>query len=248
MGDGWTAKAAQGPSGLLREVVKLLDAPLRRTHGVFEYSASDDCLLRIAVERAERPIRYADGVTIERGEPVITLHFWNEHLPPMPDEGPTMAWANRFRRQLNHSLSELAWRVQSDPRLAAAKGVRALLASATPGHRQTVKRFGAHFGLQILPPEAPIPLKRRLGGLVDNLWAWMLAWAFNPPALRGRDITKAREEIGMSRATLIGTFAELAARPPAMIVAPTAPSPAAARPTRFRRPARAPAHWEPASP
>ncbi len=187
--------------------IRRLDAPLRRVHGVFEFSRSDECLLRIAVERAERPIRYPDGVVVARGERVITLHFWNEHLPTMPDEGPTMVWANRFRRQLNQSLRELALCVRTDPRLAGARGVRACLASATPGHRQTVKRFGAHFGLQVLDGGRSVGLSRRLSGLIDNLWQWVLAWAFNPPALRNRDITKVREEIGMSSAALIARFA-----------------------------------------
>jgi hypothetical protein len=194
---------APGPAArLLKKTIKALDVPLRLVHGVFEYTPSTECLLRLGIERAEADIRYPDGVIIRRGERVMVLHFWNEHLPQMPSEGPTFAWANRFRRQLNHSLRELAARVQRDPRLRDIDGVRALLASASPGHRDTVRRFGSHFGLEMLDDAAPV----RPPGRADKLWAWILVWTFNPPALKGRDVAKPREVIGMSTAALISRF------------------------------------------
>jgi hypothetical protein len=199
--EGLTSNAP-GPAGRwLKGAIRALDAPLRLVHGVFEFTPSEECLLRIGIERADADIPYPDGVTLRRGERVIVLHFWNEHLPPMPGEGPTFAWANRFRRQLNHSLRELAVRVQRDPRLRDIKGVRALLASASPGHRDTVRRFGSHFGLEKLEDAAP-----RAPGPADRLWAWLMLWTFNPPALRGRDIAKPREVIGMSTQALISRF------------------------------------------
>ncbi len=209
---GISATAPLRPQRLLKEAIKTLDVPLRLAHGVREYTSSDECILRIAVERAEAPIRYPDGVVIERGDRVIDLHFWNEHLPRMPSDGPNFAWANRFRRRLNHSLSELAVHVQRDSRLAGIKGVRALLASATPGHRDTVRRFGAHFGLEMLADSTAVGCRRRSPGPADTLWARLLLWTYNPPALKGRDIGKPREEIGMSTAALIARFGAAEAR------------------------------------
>jgi len=125
----------------------------------------------------------------------------------MPPEGPTFAWANRFRRQMNHSLREVAASARVDPRLAGIRAVHTRLASASPGHRDTVRRFSAHFGFETIVGDAPAPMARRFQSFVDNLWAWVMVWTFNPPALKGRDVMKRREDIWISVAALTARFA-----------------------------------------
>jgi hypothetical protein len=49
----------------------------------------------------------SDGIRRRQGDPVIHLHFWNEHLPAMP-EGPSTGWANLMKRRMRHSLTTLA--------------------------------------------------------------------------------------------------------------------------------------------
>jgi hypothetical protein len=203
-GDG---PSARGPLGrLLDRAVRAMDVRLRRAQGVFEFSASGECVFRLAIEPAEESVRLRDGVVIERGEPVIVLHFWNEHLPAMPREGPNFAWANLFRRRINRSLGEIADLFDADPRLREIRAVHARLASPTPGERQTVKRFGENFGLETIASEAPPPLGRRIQDLMDKIWSWILVWTYNPPGLKGRSVMQRREYLWMSKATLQSRF------------------------------------------
>jgi hypothetical protein len=186
----------------LRATISALDVHLRRAQGVFEYSAADDCIFRLTLAGAEATVRLRGGVVIERGEPVVSLHFWNEHLPAMPDEGPNFAWANLFRHRMNSSLVELSACLDTDPRLRGVKAVRGRLASAIRGQRETARRFSAHFGFETIPAADPPPLAQRLHDSLDNLWMLILVWAFNPPALEHRTVILRREEVWMSKAVL----------------------------------------------
>lgn len=203
-GDGPSARGAV--ERLLDRAVRAMDVRLRRAQGVFEFSASSECVFRLAIEPAEEDVRLRDGVIIERGEPVIVLHFWNEHLPLMPREGPNFVWANLLRRRMNHSLHEIAVLFEADPRLREIRAIHARLASPTPGERQTVKRFGERFGFETIVSEAKPPLSRRVQDSMDKIWSWILVWTYNPPGLKGRSVTQRREYLWMSKAVLQSRF------------------------------------------
>src|SRR5262249_46525945 len=52
----------------------------------------------------------------EDGDPIGTLHLWNEHLPRYnPGAGPDLAWAADIRRRLVESLQSLAQHAGTDP-------------------------------------------------------------------------------------------------------------------------------------
>jgi len=86
------------------------------------------------------------GCRIGAGDPVLLLHFWNEHLPPIPLEGPTVIWAAHFGRRLKRSFYTAARYMASDSRLAqlrAVGGALALLsANELSGSVQLMQRLG----------------------------------------------------------------------------------------------------------
>lgn len=202
---GWVARTLAG-------AVKRLDVHLRRAHGVFEYTASPDCIFRITVEPAREAAVLPDGARIERGDRIVDLHFWNEQLPAMPSAGPTFAWASLFRHQLEASLREIAARVETDPRLQGVKAVRGEIASPTRGQRDTIRRFAAHFGFLTVGPTSPPTPGRRFQDLLDDIWMLILVWTYNPVGLERRTFTLRREETWLSRPALMARFGPGAGR------------------------------------
>src|SRR5262249_27324794 len=108
----------------LQRWVYALDRRLRRRQGVYEYTANRDCMFRYQSTTAERVLRLQDGVGIAPGDPILTLHFWNENLPPIGEEGVTVAWAKRFGRAIDISLRELAGFLRQRPDLGSVIAIR----------------------------------------------------------------------------------------------------------------------------
>ena len=165
---------------LLRRLVFALDAIVRRCLGVFTFSADEDCLLRLERGKAPRRLVFA-GRVVEKGAPVLYLHLWNEHLPPFPAAGPTLAWAKRGERLFRRSLAAVAEEIRRNPRLAdirAVGGVTALFGpSADFGGARFLERLGFHL--------APYRSRwGRFGMFWKNLYAAWLLWAYNPAAYR----------------------------------------------------------------
>lgn len=199
-----------GPSFLsrfARKAILALDRALRRRYRIREFSANDACLLRIAPGVARKHIRLHDGTEIAPGEPILTLHFWNEHIPLYGEGRSGFAWAVQFRRMLDRSLTLLAAEMERDPQLGAARAVLAETAFVTRGRRAKLIRVALQFGFS-----APIPPH---GGLIEahrdllrDLLLIALGFAFNPKSLCGKPLRRERYELWLSRHALQTRLAE----------------------------------------
>jgi YkoP domain len=190
----------------LRGIVWAVDSLLRRAKGIFEFSTSDLCLLRIAFARANKRMHLADEVLIERGGRVADLHLWNEHLPPIPEAGLTVAWVGRIRRQMLQSLMELAAYAETSPGMANVIALRARVAFASRGHQQKVARIAGRFGFEHIESGRSWVIASRVHDLVEDFWLLGLVWAFNPRSLRRRTLVREHSELWISKAALIEKF------------------------------------------
>jgi hypothetical protein len=170
--------------------------------GIVEFCDRDDCVLSIALMAAPRRIVLSGGVIIDRGDVVIALHFWNEHLGRLRGRG--LARAVGLSHRLNQSLRDLAMAVAIDPHLRQAKAVTATLASGWRHRPRAVDRFAAHFGFELV--EGKANGLRRVRDLIDDLWLWGLAWAFCPQTLAYRNIVRRRADLWISRANFIERY------------------------------------------
>jgi hypothetical protein len=191
------------PLSFPRLIVGGFDFLLRQVYHVVDIDPKDPCLLRIQSMRAPRTIRIDGEVIVERGEPVISLHYRNADLPPVPADGPDFAWVCRFRDQLNYAMHKLALRLESDPALANVKAVSGRMSMASGGRSAKARRFGAYFGLKPADQQGRDSFGARLHDRLEDVWLWALAWAYNPVCLRGRDLSRGRDEVWMSRADFI---------------------------------------------
>ncbi len=201
-------------NGFLRGAVLWLDAVLKRRLGISAFTRNPDCLLRLSLSRSGADVTLADGTRIARDEPVGELHFWNERLPRTPPSGPDLAWALSFQRLLRHSLVELAAFVEDDPEFRGIRAFRGNIfldrGSGLARTARPVQRFGL---------ELRVPARR--GGPVQafvdfwqDVYSWVLCWAFNPCGTRSRRLRSAtRRQFWISRNTLLALHGNGADRP-----------------------------------
>ena len=189
----------------LRWPVHAIDALLRRILAITEIESESESLFRIKLGRAEREVRLSDGTRVREGDAVLELHLWNEKLEPASGEHSELGWAVRFRRQVLSSLRCLALHVERDPRLRAVRAIHmqpAIERRKPPG---SIERMLPKVGFEPVAPAAPAP--GRVYCFLENGWLWLLTWAHNPRALRGRQFDRARRGFWISRSQFLARYA-----------------------------------------
>ena len=200
------------PDELWTISVSLFDAVIRTYYGVYEFTDDPNCMLRVGLCRSRAAVSLSDGTQIEPGEPVGTLHFWNERLPRYPVHGPDIRWACVVRNRVLHSLHALALCLESDPawqEIQALCGETAL--SARLGTSQ-IRRVAERFGFERVPTD--FPLRRRLHALGESFTLWALTRAFNPAAVRRQPFLRDHHELRISRAALLKRYGHAQKREP----------------------------------
>jgi hypothetical protein len=172
----------------MRALIRRFDALLSRAHGVYEFCDDGSCMLRLQITQTSRALCFA-GQEVPVGEPVLVLHLWNEHIPPLPPAGPDLAWAAKVRRLFIHSLRAVAVQMTSDPRLARVRAVGGATTVLSPDSHPGGRRFLQRLGFTILPYRSPLG---RFGEFWENLYAWCLMWTFNVASLRHRQLLHLR--------------------------------------------------------
>jgi YkoP domain len=195
-----SARPIGGASQWLEHAVFGLDRRLRRRQGVYEYSSDDNCLFRIQRIGAEEQLTLADGTRIGRGDPLLALHLWNEHMPAMARGAPTIAWARQISRTLDFSLRDLARYLAADPPLDDVVAIRADLRLGPDDFNAKLARIMAHHGF-----EAPGPVPdsasviHRFG---ESILIFLLVLAANPASIRLPALSREHKPVYLSRAAL----------------------------------------------
>lgn len=172
----------RAPHSLLGQWIFGLDRWLCRRFGIYEYSARPDCLFRIERGRADERVWLCDGLRVEVGDPLLELHLWNEHVPPM-GRRPSVAWGRRTARVMDASLRELAGHVAESAECRAVVALRAQMRLRTGRQSAQLASIFRRFGFEAVPhsrAERPGPL-RLLG---ENILVALLMLAANPVSLR----------------------------------------------------------------
>jgi YkoP domain len=184
---------------LLEHAVYGLDRWLRRRQGVCEYTANPACLFRVNRDRADQSLTLTDGTPIRPGVPVLNLHLWNEHMPPMPAAGPTIGWARHAHRAVDVSLRELARWLAREADLADIAALRADMRLATVAQSQQLVRIVTHYGFESAAFRAETGSLRQLG---ENILIYLLVLAANPAAIRTDVLWRDHALVYLSRAAL----------------------------------------------
>ena len=188
--------------GLFDTAVRGLEFILRRRDKVYEFTTDPTCIFRLGPGVAEDELTLADGTRIRPSDPILGLHFWNEHLPPIPRKGPCISWGLAMHGQVLHSLRLLAAHLESDA--DAYRGIKALRGEASFGSRigrLQMYRVAERYGFELFPGTPP--LARRFRFFWENFLIWGLIWTYNRGGMRGKKLMKERFELWYSRDELI---------------------------------------------
>jgi hypothetical protein len=184
----------------LETAVFALDRWLRWRRGVFEYSLEPQCLFRLEQRLADETLALADGTRVRAGARVFALHLWNEHVPLMGRDGPTVAWAHRMSRAIRASLQELAHYLA---RRSDLGDVRVLYADVrVSGANQALRaaRSLGRYGFEVT--SASVDRRWALQRIADALFVVMMAGVTNPCTLRSAPMRHANLRVFLSRAVL----------------------------------------------
>jgi len=191
----------------LAEALSAFDARQRRRQAVFEYTRNPACIFRLDISRAPRELILRDGTRIRPGDRVARLHFWNEQIPPMAEDGATIAWARRMQRAIALSLRDLARYLAGRPDLADIAVICGHVPSATKSQSGQLTRIMAYYGFESIAESEPLPLGERLHRLGENILISLIVLAHNAGALRRDTLTRVRVPIYLSRRVLESEFA-----------------------------------------
>ena len=187
-------------SSWLESAVFTLDRWIRRRLEVFEFTAHPDCLFRLQVDRTEHGLRLSDGTCAGPGDPILRLHLWNEHIPSMGQQGPTVAWARHVSRAMHTSLRELARYLAQRPDLDDISVICGDMRVGTARQTEQLARIVERYGFEAPRPGAGHPGRMRRS--VDAIFILMLVLVTNPTALRRAVLRYFNQRIVLSRATL----------------------------------------------
>jgi hypothetical protein len=168
----------------MRSIIHAIDRSLRKQKNIFEFCDDPDCVFRVSVSDISSPLHLRDG-EIPAGSTVLELHFWNEHIPPMPRQGLGISWAVKFRKRVATSARLLGNSIRKDPRLAGVQAVGGVTPLFVPGDGSAAEGIFLRLGFTVTRHQNP---RGRFMEFWDEVYGWMLMWAFsngNHPQLRG---------------------------------------------------------------
>jgi hypothetical protein len=191
----------------MRAVVRLIDTLLRKSQGIYEFTDDPECILRIQLKRATHPVTFGNN-RILKGDAVLAVHAWNERMPKVPEDGPTLEWAFGLRQQVIHSFMGVAKEMVQGHQFSQVRAVcgESALFSFTDHTGGT--RLMQHLGFTILPYHRPLG---RFGEFWENLFSWWLMWTYNEASLLSREFWQMkRTEIWIAADEFIRRYGESA--------------------------------------
>ena len=198
----------------LGRAVRGVEFLLRQRRGIEEFTDDPDCLFRISLETAGVDLMLSDGILLREGDQVIHLHFWNEHLPAMP-EGPSTGWANLMKRRMRHSLTTLAGYLESEGSLDAVRALTGWPPFASRVGALQMVRTAERFGFEVIDADVPLEWRGRLHAVLDSMFLWGLAYAYNPGRLKvHRGLMRHRYQLWISRQKLLRCYGLASAAEP----------------------------------
>jgi hypothetical protein len=192
-------------SKALRSGVRLIDYILRKQGNLREFSQDAACILRIQLRTAPHSVTL-NSIRIKKGDPVLALHLWNEHMPKLPQGGAELEWAVLLRRRLIQSFQGVAWQLRVDDRYAEVKAIFGISVLFSFSDHTGGARMMQRLGFTVLPYTHP---KGRFGEFWENLFSWWLMWTYNEASMDSRKFWRLeRTEIWMDTEEFVRRYGE----------------------------------------
>jgi hypothetical protein len=159
----------------MRFIILAIDRSLRKKNNIFEFCDDPNCLFRVSVSDLSSALYLRDG-EVPAGSKVLELHFWNEHIPPLPRRGLSISWAVKFRRRMANSARLVAIAIQTDPRLAGVQAVGGVTPLFARGDGSAAEGIFLRLGFVVTQHQNP---QGRFMEFWEEVYGWLLMWAFS---------------------------------------------------------------------
>jgi hypothetical protein len=190
----------------MRTLIRKFDAWLCTQNKVFTFCQDTECLLKLQLTPAPH-VTQLDQLHIEKGEMLLVLHLWNDHLPTLSPVDSDFTWAAKTRRLFRNSLRMVAKEMQCNPRFTAIRAVMGTTALFSPPGNIIKNHPMQRFGFTVIPYQSRLGY---FGEFWENFYAWLLIWAYNPSSARKWNFIKARRsEIWMAVDGLFSRYIKL---------------------------------------
>ncbi len=191
---------------LFRMIIRRFDDWLSRVEGVKPFTYEPLIMLRLQNARARWNIPLPDHLILA-GSPVVLLHLWNERIPLIALQGPSLDWALQFQRRLLYSLGAVALHLQGTASMKDVQAVGGVIAQIHLENPDGGRFLLEDLGFRLFPYHRPAGA---FGEFWENLYTWLLMWAFNPASLRSHALLGLqRNEFWMTKESFLERFGKV---------------------------------------
>jgi len=184
----------------MRSYIFALDQWLCRWQHFYEFTDDPQCLFRIQYLRSDDALQLTDGTCVRPGGRVIAVHLWNEHVPLMGCQGPSLAWARRVDRAVEASLRALAGYLAQHPGLSDVVAICGDMRLSGDAQSTQFLRIAARYGFESIGRQ--VDRRGILHRIGDTILIAMLMSATNARALRRAPLRLTNARVWLSRAML----------------------------------------------
>ena len=135
---------------LLRLIIRNFDHWLSHVEGVEPFTDDSQCILRIQIGRINHDLTFPDQI-IRSDTCALFLHFWNEHMPIIPDEGANLSYGLKLERMAIHSMRLIAKHIQGNPALNDVQVIGGITTFISPEATDGGRKSFEHLGFTIFP-------------------------------------------------------------------------------------------------
>ncbi len=187
----------------LRVIIRRFDNWLSRVEGVEPFTDDPQCILRIQIGRLNHDIAFPNQM-IRSGSRALFIHFWNEHMPILPDNGPDLAYGLKFQRLIAYSMKLIARHIQENQTLNDISLIGGITTFVSRESADGGRKSFEHMGFTIFPYPRP---EGAFGEFWENFYGWWLMWAYNPVSARYRKmLAMQHSEFWMTREKFLDKF------------------------------------------
>jgi YkoP domain len=189
-----------------RAGVRAIDRVLVRYYGVFEFTSDPISILRLSRSRSPREVVLTDGIHIQKGDPMLVVHFRNEQISAALGGSVSLDWGLVFLRGARRSFRLLAQFLANRREFDDVRSMYADFGFVQDDRLEQMRRLLTQLGFDFIPRERP-GWDVRQRAFWDNVFSWWLMWTYNPASLAGKSFVHMRRcEMWMSRRKMLAKY------------------------------------------